>query len=64
VEILFLNKIHCSVYIINSLLAASCMCSWARTVARKSSIPLHLCRGALRSCRGHDIEFDKNSTNL
>ena len=24
-----LSKMHCSVYIINSLLAANCMCSWA-----------------------------------
>jgi len=33
----FLVRLYCSVYILHSLLAASCMCSWARTVAKKLS---------------------------
>ena len=33
----FLARIHCSVYIINSLLAANCMCSWVSYLFRCKS---------------------------
>jgi len=62
----FLVRIHCTVYTIHSLLSANCMCSWARTVARKSSIGgLYVCAGGgLRSCKELDIQLWPKSTNL